>query len=60
MLPELLIWLGAVFVAALSLLGLVDSFCYLWETRERPDESEAVIAYCEKKIREALKDGKGD
>lgn len=27
---------------------------------ERPDESEAVIAYCEKKIREALKDGKGD
>ena len=53
---ELLIWLGAVSVAALSLLGLVDSFCYLWETRKRPDESEAVIAYCEKKIREALKD----
>ena len=41
---ELLIWLGAASVAALSLLGLVDSFCYLWETRERPDESEAVIA----------------
>ena len=57
---EFLIWLGAVSVAALSLLGLVDSFCYLWETRERTDESEAVIAYCEKKIREALKDGKGD
>ena len=54
---EFLIWLGAVSVAALSLLGLVDSFCYLWETRERPDEREAVIAYCEKKIREALKDG---
>lgn len=44
---ELLIWLGAVSVAALSLLGLVDSFCYLWETRKRPDESEAVIAYAE-------------
>ena len=58
--PELLIWLGAVSVAALSLLGLVDSFFYLWKTRKRPDESEAVIAYCEKKIREALKHGKGD
>ena len=52
--PELLIWFGAVFVAALSLWGLVNSFCYLWKTRERPDESEAVIAYCEKKIREAI------
>lgn len=57
---ELLIWLGAVSVAALSLLGLVDSFCYLRETRKRPDESEAVIAYCEKKIREALNDGESD